>query len=160
MSNAHTVLTAKTWSFLGLARMPCRWIVMLPLCASHILCAHNSGSGDAFFYIFVFHQVVLEYCYTRVRATFGCAVAVEYTAHAAAHGQHDLYIAIKCWRYGGRAVHRRRLGIGEDVWCPGYRMGALCVYRCDGCVIPRMSAVAIKVELQSMIVYEKKVMRL
>ena len=54
----------------------------------------RSQFGQRGRFCFVFHQVVREYGYKRVRATFGCAVAAEYTAHAATRGQHDLYIAI------------------------------------------------------------------
>ena len=54
----------------------------------------RSQFGQRGRFCFVFHQVVREYGYKRVRATFGCDIAAEYTAHAATRGQHDLYIAI------------------------------------------------------------------
>ena len=65
--------------------------------AALVRCKHfvRSQFGQWGRFCFVFHDSARESCYRSVRATFGAIAASEYTAHSAAQGRHDNYIAVQ-----------------------------------------------------------------
>ena len=77
----------------------------------------RSQYGQRKCFVFMFSGEAREYVYKRVRATFGCAQAAEYTSYAAAHGQYDTYIGVHAGDIVKEVDHEDGWAmIHSDVW--------------------------------------------